>query len=238
VATFERNRGDVRVFRRSNRLAYIIHELPRRLEDLSRDLHCPSDGRVLDYGCADMPYRRFFPPSVQYLAADLPGNLEATIMIDADGTVPVDDVSVDAVLSTQVLEHVADPALYLRECARVLRPGGRLLLSTHGFMVYHPDPVDFWRWTSAGLREEVSRAGLDVVRFEGIMGLSATGLQLFQDAIMYRVSARLHPAIAFVTQSLIALVDRGEPASTRDTNALVFGLVAEKPTLGTSRLTA
>ncbi len=229
MPTFERNRGDVRVFRRSNRLAYIIRELPRRLEDLSRDLRCPPDGRVLDYGCADAPYRRFFARSVEYLAADLPGNPEATVTINGDGTVPVDAESVDAVLSTQVLEHVADPALYLRECARVLRPGGRLLLSTHGFMVYHPDPVDFWRWTSAGLREEVGRAGLDVVRFEGIMGLGATGLQLFQDAVMYRVSPRLHPAIAFVMQSLIGRIDRGESAISRDLNALVFGLVAEKP---------
>jgi SAM-dependent methyltransferase len=228
VATFERNRGDVRVFRRSNRLAYIIRELPARLEDLTGDLRCPPNGRVLDYGCADTPYRHFFPPSVEYLAADLPGNPDATITISDDGTVPLDDASVDVVLSTQVLEHVSDPALYLRECARLLRPGGRMLLSTHGFMVYHPDPVDFWRWTSAGLQEEVARAGLEVVRFEGIMGLGATGLQLFQDAIMLRVSRRLHGAIAFVTQSLIALVDRSEPAKSRDMNALVFAVVAEK----------
>ena len=34
---------------------------------------------------------------------------------------------------------------------RVTRPGGRVLLSTHGAMVYHPNPVDLWRWTRAGL---------------------------------------------------------------------------------------
>ncbi len=33
----------------------------------------------------------------------------------------------------------------------MLRPGGRVLLSTHGTMVYHPNPVDLWRWTGAGL---------------------------------------------------------------------------------------
>ena len=55
--------------------------------------------------------------------------------------------SFDAVLSTQVLEHVADPGALPAERFRVLRPGGRLLLSTHGIFVYHPDPDDYWRWT-------------------------------------------------------------------------------------------
>jgi len=227
--SFEPNRGDVRALRRSHPLAYIIRELPDRLEALSRDLHCPSEGRVLDYGCADTPYRHFFPASVDYLAADLSGNPDATVVLNSDGTVPVADESVDVVLSTQVLEHAADPALYLSECQRVLHPGGRMLLSTHGFMVYHPDPVDLWRWTSAGLREVVERAGLTVVRFEGIMGLRASGLQLFQDGLLYQLPRRLRPAFAYVMQRAIAFVDRHEAPQSRDTNALVFALVAEKP---------
>lgn len=226
---FQPDRGDVRVFRRSHPLGYIVRELPARLEEMARDLHPGEVRRVLDYGCAELPYRRFFPESVEYLAADLPGNPAATIAINTDGTVPVDDASVDAVLSTQVLEHVADPRLYLRECHRVLRPGARLLLSTHGFMVYHPDPVDLWRWTAAGLREELERAALRVVRLEGIMGLTATGLQFVQDGSLPRVPARLRPPFAFVMQRLIAFADRREPAESRDRNALVFAAVAEKP---------
>lgn len=238
MATFEQDRGGVRGRRRSNRLAYIIRELPARLENLTRDLRCPPLGRVLDYGCADTPYRRFFPPSAEYLAADLPGNPNAGVMIRGDGSVPVPDATVDAVISTQVLEHVTDPSLYLSECYRVLRPGARMLLSTHGFMVYHPDPVDLWRWTSAGLREAVERAGFQVVRFEGIMGLGATGLQLLQDSILYRLHPRFHPPLAFVMQSLISLIDRGESTDSRDLNALVFGLVAEKPPLSAPDVSA
>ncbi len=82
------------------------------------------------------------------------------------------------VLSTQVLEHVDRPGLYLAECHRVLRPGGRMLLSTHGIMVFHPDPVDYWRWTCDGLQRAVRDAGFEIVRFEGIVGLAATGIQL------------------------------------------------------------
>lgn len=226
---FQPNRGDVRTFRRSNRLAYIIRELPARLEGLAADLRCPPDGRVLDYGCADIPYRRFFPGTVEYLAADIPGNPDATLMINQDGTLPVDDECVDVVISTQVLEHVTDPTLYLSECRRVLRPRGRLLLSTHGLMVYHPDPVDLWRWTGAGLREAVERAGLRIVRFEGIMGLPASGLQFVQDGFYHRLPRRLQPAFAYLMQSLIMLADRHETQDSRDLNALVFGLVAEKP---------
>jgi SAM-dependent methyltransferase len=212
-----------------HRLAYIIRELPAGLERLATGLPFPPEMRVLDYGCADIPYRRLFPADATYLAADLPGNPQATVEIAPDGTVPVDDESVDVVLSTQVLEHVIDPGLYLSECRRVLRPGGKLLLSTHGVMVYHPDPEDYWRWTCAGLHWEVRQAGLEVERFEGIMGLGASGLQLFQDALYWRLPRLARDAFALVIQSTIALVDRLESAETRRVNALVFALVATRP---------
>jgi SAM-dependent methyltransferase len=189
----------------------------------------PARPRVVDYGCADVPYRRFFPADADYLPADLAGNPHAELEIAPDGTLPVDDASADVVLSTQVLEHVVDPAVYLAECHRVLRPGGQLLLSTHGFMVYHPDPDDYWRWTCAGLRKAVEDTGLRVERFDGIMGMGASGLQLFQDSLYHRLPRRLGQGLALVVQALVALVDRFEPEASRRRNALVFAVVARRP---------
>jgi SAM-dependent methyltransferase len=225
----ETPRGEVRRAPPWHRLAYIIRELPAGLARIAADLRLPPGVRVLDYGCADLPYRRLFPPDADYLAADLPGNPLATLEIAADGSVPVEDESVDLVLSTQVLEHVTSPALYLSECRRVLRAGGRLLLSTHGLMVYHPDPDDYWRWTCAGLERAVREAGLEVERLEGIMGLGASGLQLFQDSLYWRLPRVLRAPFALVVQSLIALVDRFEGPELRRQNALVFALVARRP---------
>jgi SAM-dependent methyltransferase len=220
---------DLRRARPWHRLAYIVGALPQRLEALAPELAVPPGGRVLDYGCADLPYRRFFADDVELVGADLPGNPHATVMVGGDRTLPSPDQSFDAVLSTQVLEHVADPKTYLAESFRVLRPGGRMLLSTHGIMVYHPDPVDLWRWTCAGLRQAVEDAGFTVVRFEGIMGLATVSLQLMQEAIYYRVPPRLRSPVALVFQSLIGLVARFESAGGREVNALVFALVAERP---------
>jgi len=203
--------------------------MPARLQELSADLQVPPEGRVLDYGCAEVPYRHFFGPGVDLVAADLAGNPHALLELNPDSTIPAPDASFDAVLSTQVLEHVGDPQLYLAESFRVLRPQGRMLLSTHGTFSYHPDPVDYWRWTCAGLRRIVAAEGFVVERFEGIVGMGATGLQLFQESIYYRAPRLVRPALATVIQALMALADRLEPAELRDMNGSVFALVARRP---------
>jgi SAM-dependent methyltransferase len=204
-----------------------INVLPARLEELSRDLEVPAGGRVLDYGCADAPYGRFFSPGTEFVGADLPGNPAATLDLNPDGTVPVEDGAFDAVLSTQVLEHVEDPGLYLSECFRVVRPGGRLLLSTHGVFMYHPDPDDYWRWTGAGLKRAVTAAGFEIERFEGIIGPLATGLQMTQDSVYWRLPRLLRPIFAFVMQSLIGLADRESPERRR-LDAAIFAVVASR----------
>jgi SAM-dependent methyltransferase len=208
-------------------LTHIIHELRAAVADLVPDLDLASGGTVVDYGCADLQYRDLFSDGVMYVSADLPGNPEASIEIRTDGTLPLPDASADAVFSSQVLEHVADPALYLSECLRVLRPGGKLLLSTHGIMVYHRDPVDYWRWTAEGLQRIVSQAGFRITRFEGVMGLASTGLQLFQDATGHHVPRPLRRVYLTIMQSLVALFDR-QSSESRAKNALVFALIGEK----------
>jgi len=105
---------------------------------------------VLDVGCGDRPYEALWSAAASVVGFDVPGNPHADLHGSIDA-LPVDDASFDVVLCLQVLEHVPDPAAAVRELRRVVRPGGRVLASTHGVYPYHPNPDDLWRWTHSGL---------------------------------------------------------------------------------------
>lgn len=209
--------------------AHLISVLSRAVEELSSELHLERGDRLLDYGCADRPYDGLFPAGVELVSADLRGNPVATIELTAEGTVPVADASFDAVMSTQVLEHVERPHVYLAECYRVLRPGGRLLLSTHGMFYLHPDPNDFWRWTSQGLVRMVEEAGLQVVRHEGIFGTGALGVQMALDSVIPRLPRRARSLAVRLAHPVIARIDRRQSPAAKRLNACVFAVVAERP---------
>jgi SAM-dependent methyltransferase len=107
--------------------------------------------RILDVGCGVKPYYPFFAKVVsEYVGVDVVENPAADLLGSVEA-LPVADASFDVVLCTQVLEHCDDPAQAVRELHRVTAPGGRVLASTHGVQVYHPSPVDYWRWTHEGL---------------------------------------------------------------------------------------
>lgn len=87
--------------------------------------------------------------------------------IVADGArLPLRCASVDTVICTETLEHVAHPQEMVRECARVLRPGGTLIISVPFMYRLHSRPDDFWRFTEYGARMVVTEAGLEIVALQ------------------------------------------------------------------------
>ncbi|MFC3503307.1 class I SAM-dependent methyltransferase [Micromonospora krabiensis] len=105
---------------------------------------------VLDVGCGDGSF-------LAHLAATLPGQDVRWIGVDysehqlaraaalpyefhrcdlGEG-IPLPDASVDLVHAGEVLEHLYDPDRMLEECARVLRPGGHLVLTTPNLQAWY-----------------------------------------------------------------------------------------------------
>lgn len=78
-------------------------------------------------------------------------------------TYPVDDASYDVVLSANVIEHVPRVWIWMRELARICRPGGHVITINPISWHYHESPIDCWRIYPAGMRALCDEAGLDVV---------------------------------------------------------------------------
>lgn len=185
---------------------------------------------LADFGCGDMPYREVIEPMIgKYLGIDLDLNPLAEHHIDFDSKTTLPDSYADLVLSNQVLEHVDSPSGYLQEAYRILKPGGSMIISTHGYWFYHPTPNDYWRWTSAGLRRTIEADGFKISSFHGILGLPASGLQLFQDGIYIKLPKFLRPLFAMMMQCLIILFDKISSQEQRNRDGAIYLIVAQKP---------
>ena len=126
--------------------------------------------RLLDAGAGQSPYRSRFrdvryvglddgrgDPRWDYSGLNVSGDLLA---------MPFRDRAFDHVLCTETLEHLTDPEDFLKEVARVLRPGGHLHLSAPLSFKEHQQPHDYFRYTRYGLALLLERAGLVVQSVE------------------------------------------------------------------------
>ena len=117
---------------------------------------------VVDVGCGERPYADFFGEAWQIgLDRSLDGACP-DILADAC-RLPLASGCADIVLCTQVIEHVPEPVALVAECARLLRPGGQLLLSGPFWWPLHEEPHDYQRFTRHGLRCLLQRADLLVL---------------------------------------------------------------------------
>ena len=193
-------------------------------------------GRLLDMGCGDLPYRDLFAPYVdRYVAMDLGRSRYSGGGVSAWGDalcLPFASESFETVLCNQVLEHVAEPQKLLEEAARVLKPGGSLVLTAPHIWGVHEPPEDYYRFTPYGLSYLARRAGLQVLDVQALAGFWVTAgtrscyyLSRFE---RFPAGWLVRPAYAVVQLIALAL-DRIHRVESEAWNHLI---VARRPQVG------
>jgi SAM-dependent methyltransferase len=124
------------------------HEMRYRLVGEATRGHAPPRGVVLDIGCGSaLVADHLTDLPLHYIGLDFGGHhIESaakrhsgaidrplrTSFVRGDGEhLPLADASVDVVVFTEVIEHLVRPELAVWEIARVLRPGGHLVMTTN-----------------------------------------------------------------------------------------------------------
>jgi ubiquinone/menaquinone biosynthesis C-methylase UbiE len=134
----------------------------------------PSGSRVLDVGAGTCRFRHLFS-HCDYKTHDF-AKVEKKAMGAEYGQldyisdileIPVGAGSFDAILCTQVLEHVPEPIRVINEFARILQTGGVLLLTSPQRSGLHLDPYHFYGgYTIYWYKKFLPEAGFDIVSIE------------------------------------------------------------------------
>ena len=150
------------------------------VRNIDRALAMIPAGKLLDVGCGARPFE-CRPGEIEWIGLDIEGNEQA----DFHGTavdMPFAGETFDAILATQVLEHIEEPQRAMHEFARVLKVGGILILSCPQYWELHEEPRDFFRYTEYGLRYLCEKSGFEVfdLRREatgfGLVGLAVNNV--------------------------------------------------------------
>ena len=206
---------------------FIIKKLQR---NLVRRYGSRLTGKVLDVGCGRSPYRPFLGAE-EYVGSDPNPDVNPDVVADVPG-LPFEEASFDAVLCTEVLEHVPEPKEALANIQQILKPGGILYLTAPMSWCLHYQPDDYFRFTKFGLEYLLEKQGFEVLKVERVGGFSSLCAQrkidifyflLLRLRIPERMALGLLAPLSLVSCFLSSFLDR---IDQRD--ALGWAILAKK----------
>ncbi len=150
----------------SHHFYFIRHGLLSAIRKHSSSL----GGVLLDFGCGSKPYKTLIKAD-QYIGVDFenPGHDHRQEPIDIyyDGkSIPFPDGYFNSILCSEVIEHLFDLPFILGELNRVLKKGGKMLVTCPFVWNEHETPFDYARYTRFALQDLFEKKGFRILEFE------------------------------------------------------------------------
>ena len=128
-------------------------------------------GKLLDFGCGSKPYEKLFKNSNNYVGVEVSGNkknLKSDIYYNGIA-LPFGNNTFDSILCTEVFEHVEQLDCVITELYRVLKPGGRMIVTTPFMCIEHEMPYDFRRFTFNGLINLMKKNNFKILKSQKLL---------------------------------------------------------------------
>ncbi len=134
------------------------------------------NGQLLDLGCGKVPLYGHYRHRVRRVTtadwANTPHGAEhVDHEVDLNRPIDLAGAAYDVIILSDVLEHLLRPQVLWGELARLLRPGGVVLLNVPFMYWLHEQPHDYHRYTEHALRAEARQVGLEVIELLPVGGL-------------------------------------------------------------------
>lgn len=193
-----------------------------------------TDAPTLDVGGGSGPYKKYFP---KRLCIDSEAGEGVDFVGDAHDLSRFKDSVFEAVLCTEVLEHLHTPQKAIDEMRRVLAPGGTLILTTRFIFPLHNIPGDYFRFTRYGLAHllrdwktvEIKEEGTTMEAFAVLcerMGFQTETLGTKLLSALWLIKAKVTPLFSFLVTK-----EYGEVGRTSETKGILtsgYYVVARK----------
>ncbi len=164
---------DYRDLKLSEKNIDVYYPLKQKVALISKVSKTHFKGNFLDVGCGRKPYKAIIEENAvidSYIGLDIENptyQMEIKPEVYWDGvSIPLENNSFESAMLIEVLEHVPDPAVVLKEVHRVLAPGGKVLITIPFLWTLHDVPHDEYRYTPFALKRLVEAAGFAINEME------------------------------------------------------------------------
>ncbi len=185
-------------------------------------------GKVLDVGGSRKSgYHELFSGTHTIEVVNLDDMSGLDLKFDLEKPFPLSDGTYDSVLAFNVLEHIFNYREFLKECFRVLRPGGVLIIGVPFLIQVHPSPHDYWRYTEENLQLTLKSSGFSNISLKAVgKGPLTASVQLISGILRIAVLRAICEYLARFGDYILGFLS--SPAKLRNMYPLGYFIIARK----------
>lgn len=165
-----------------------------------------SEAKILDVGAGHGDFADIFEGR-KYYSLDIVPYPEVDLVADLGAVNPFKDGAFEVVVLMNVLEHVYESRNLMKSIARIVAPGGSVVITVPFLLKVHQAPFDFSRYTPYFIEKMAADAGLQVESLQGYYDTHYLLNESLGNAWQYSIKTQ-SKSQQFVARALVFIIQR------------------------------